>query len=366
VPRSAANCWRIYAMASQDKQPILILRVKTEIKSTNYPAGFLAGHKASEDVVQSLTLRIPGSTANLGPAFDTMALGLRLHTWLQFTVLKQQQDSLPLVTRHGKLAEELPVNETNLVYQVLSKLWRADADMLARTRIAVYTEIPTGRGLGSSASAIVGAAYAACKLSGKEVQANDLLLDCTQFEGHIDNLSASLFGGLVISHFESQQESNTSAQPKANIITNKVPWPKQWRPIACVPPYALSTEKARAAIPQDLPKADVVHNLQRVSLLTAAIYQADDDLLRESLHDKLHEPYRLKLVPELGELRALLAESPILGCVLSGAGSSVLVLVHEKNKPQVLATLEDWAQRKAEHPTILDLEVDTEGLTAIN
>ncbi len=342
-----------------------MLHVKTEFKSKNYPAGFLPAQNKSEAVVRTLTLRIPGSTANLGPAFDTMALALRLHTWLQFTVLKEEQDSWPLVTKHGKLAEELPVNKSNLVYQVLSKLWHGDADLLARIRIAIYTDIPTGRGLGSSASAIVGAAYGASVLSGDVVHANQLLLDCTQFEGHIDNLSASLFGDLVISHFE-PQTANSFARSKANIITQKVNWPQQWRVIACVPNYPLSTDKARAAIPQSLPKADVVHNLQRVAMLTAAIHSADDELLSQALHDKLHEPYRQELVPELGELQSLLAESPILGCVLSGAGSSVLVIVQEKNKSEILTILNDWADRKAETPTVLDLEVDREGLTQIS
>lgn len=303
--------------------------------------------------IHRLTVTVPGSTANLGPGFDAMALALNLHCKLTFDLLEYNDLSVPLIRLKGVLTEGLPKDQNNLIYTILNNLWASDSELLKRVRITIESRIPLGKGLGSSAAAIVGAVWAAYALSDKVPDSGTILEKASQLEGHADNVSASLLGGLTIC---------AKSMSSAKIVTQKLHWPNEWRPIVVCPPYVLSTKKARSVLPTTVPHQDAVSNVQRVALFMAAVANRDEDALRESLHDKLHEPYRMALVPELGQVRKLLSNFPTLGCVLSGAGSSVLALVHERHQHQVLDGLKAWAATAEEPPEIFSLEVDQEGL----
>ena len=132
-----------------------------------------------------------------------------------------------------------------------------------------------------------------------------------------------------------------------------------------VPPYELQTSKARAVLPKKFSKEDTVFNLQKLGLLIAAVTTGDEDAMKAALVDRLHEPYREALVPELGSLRRELRGSAALGCVLSGAGPSILVPFNRRNRNAVVESLENWAKRQESKPQILDLQVDREGLRRI-
>ncbi|MBS1998778.1 MAG: hypothetical protein JSS86_20780, partial [Cyanobacteria bacterium SZAS LIN-2] len=147
-------------------------------------------------------------------------------------------------------------------------------------------------------------------------------------------------------------------------LTSRLNWPDKWHTLIVVPPYELSTHEARRVLPKRVEMSQAVNNVQRTGLLIGAVVNGDDDILREALSDQLHEPYRIHLVPELQALRRELPALPVLGCVLSGAGSSSLVIVHEKHKAEVKTYLEDWAQKRKQKPQILDLTVDKKGLVA--
>jgi homoserine kinase len=302
--------------------------------------------------LRRLTVRVPGSTANLGPGFDAMALALNLHCTLNFDLLEKNDRSIPLIRLKGVLTEGLPKDQNNLIYTILNNLWSKDRELLNQVRITIESRIPLGKGLGSSAAAIVGAVWAAYALSDAVPDNGMLLAKATELEGHADNVSASLLGGLTIC---------SRSMKSSRIVTQKLGWPPEWRPIVVVPPYVLSTKKARSVLPKTVNHQDAVSNVQHVALMMAAVSNNDEEALQEALHDRLHEPYRLELVPELGEVRKLLADFPILGCVLSGAGSSVLVLVHQRHQGQVMESLRQWAATKEEPPEVLSLEVDQEG-----
>lgn len=303
--------------------------------------------------VRKLTVRVPGSTANLGPGFDALGLALGLYCSLDFEILESNDLGRPLITLKGSLVDGLPKDQNNLIYTVLSNLWRNDADLLQRVRITVESDIPLGKGCGSSAAAIMGAVWAAYALTDSIPDNGTLLNDAAALEGHADNVSASLLGGLVVSGSSTDHRS---------VITQKMSWPKEWCTIIVVPPYVLSTKKARAILPQTIKREDAVHNVQKVALLLAAVANKDEDALKEAFHDRLHEPYRLELVPELGMVRKLLTDFPILGCVLSGAGSSVLVVVNQRHRRQVLECLNTWAAGQSAGTQVMDLAVDQEGL----
>ena len=307
-----------------------------------------------EKIEKRLTIRIPGSTANLGPAFDTMGLALTVHSWLDFCLLEKADESIPLIRQCGSIAGQLPADKSNLIYKILEKSI-IDKALLARIRISVYSDIPLERGMGSSGSVIIGTIYAAAVFNGEKPLTEQLLEKASEFESHIDNLSASLLGGLVVSH-KSPQE----------LITTKLDWPQAWKLIVLVPSYAVSTAKSRSVLPPTYERAAVVENLQRVALLTTAICGADGELFKRSLHDRIHEPYRLSLIPELGDLRAALLDKPVLGSALSGAGSAMLVIVEREHHETILKFLQSWASLQKASIAVIETSVDTDGLTVIS
>jgi homoserine kinase len=207
--------------------------------------------------------------------------------------------------------------------------------------------------VGSSAAAITGAVWAAHALNGRVPEDSLVLQEAAQLEGHADNAAASLLGGLVVS---------ARAQTRRSMITQKLTWPEEWATVVTVPPYVLSTKKSRAALPKQVAHADAVGNVQKVALLLAAVQNRDEVAMKEALHDRLHEPYRMQLVPELSAIRKIVSDLPVMGCVLSGAGCSVLTIVNRRHRAQVVESLNAWSATQPAPSQVLDLDVDQEGL----
>jgi homoserine kinase len=301
----------------------------------------------------NLTVRVPGSSANLGPGFDTLALAFQLYCTLHFRILEKNDSSIPLITLKGRLVEGLPKDQNNLLYTVLSNLWQNDPDLLQRVRISIESDIPLGKGVGSSAAAITGAVWAAYALTQQIPDNNKIISKAAELEGHGDNAAASLLGGLII--------IGKSSRSRA-VVTQKMLWPKEWCTLVSVPSYVLSTKKSRSVLPKQLTRYDAVSNLQNVALLVAAVQNRDEEAMQEALHDRLHEPYRMELVPQLGGIRKAVSDLPVIGCVLSGAGPSVMTIVHQRHRAHVLECLRDWTAKHDSQGEVLDLSVDQEGL----
>jgi homoserine kinase len=316
---------------------------------------------------KKLTVRLPGSTTNLGPGFDTLGLALGVYTTVTFEgrpgAIDLNQD--PKIELKGPMAQGLSTSKENLIYKVFADHYTgapaggcngaagSGGDAL---KITIETDIPLARGLGSSSTAILAALWAAQAFSSSAPPDRDQILgQAARLEGHPDNVAACLMGGFIISGY--RQKGNRA-------LTSRHNWPEKWHTLVVVPPYELSTHEARRVLPKRVSMAQAVNNVQRTGLLIGAVISGDDDILREALSDQLHEPYRIHLVPELQALRRDLASLPALGCVLSGAGSSSLVIVHEKHKAEIKSYLDDWAQKRQQKPQILDLKVDEKGLQA--
>ncbi|HEY9713988.1 MAG TPA: homoserine kinase [Chroococcales cyanobacterium] len=311
----------------------------------------------ADQIERRLRVTIPGSTANLGPGFDALGLALAIYTRLTFVLLKEDDRSIARINLADGIASSLPADDSNLVYSFFSEALHHKPDLLRRARLAIDTEIPLGRGLGSSAAALLGSLYGGRAMSGSAPDNETLLSLGLRYEGHVDNISASLLGGMTIC---------APAGDRRKVATQRLRWPKQWRTTVVVPSYPLSTHEARLVLPKAVPRLEAVENVQRVALLVAAVVNEDESALVEALHDRLHEPYRNPLVPELESLRKYLKDSPILGCVLSGAGPSILVVHNERHHQRVNADLTGWAQRQHSQPTVLNLEVDNQGMTIAN
>lgn len=321
--------------------------------SIDLPKEFGAALLPSENIERRLILKIPGSTANLGPAFDTIGLALNVHSWLDFSVLRKDDASIPLFKQVGNVARQLPADKSNLIYKILAHCIK-DVSLLKRIRISVYSDIPLERGMGSSGSVIIGTIYAAAKFNCESTNSEKLLADASLFENHIDNLSASLLGGLVISH-----------KSETEIITSKIEWPEKWKLLVLVPDYAVSTTKSRSVLPQEYNRADTIDNLQHVALLTAAICERNPILFKRALVDKIHEPYRVKLIPDLVNLREALKDQPVMGCALSGAGSAMLVITEKENYNDTLRFLQTWTEQQTTKIEIIEADVDTNGLCVL-
>lgn len=261
-------------------------------------------------------VRVPASSANLGPGFDVLAAALELHLDLQV-----------LDTGSFGVQTDLPVERgrENLVVRAFERLHPADG-----FEFRIASAIPLSGGLGSSAAAIVAGLMAAAAIAGLEP---DLLALAAEIEGHPDNVAAALHGGIVICD-----------GPRAHGIEP----PDGLRAVLVVPATAVATARARAALPLEVPLVDATANLAAIATLTLGLARGDFDLIAGGLRDRLHQPYRAHLYPRSAALLTRAPEIGALGATISGAGPSVLVWTHAEAAAGVVAALErevgDWAQ----------------------
>lgn len=303
---------------------------------------------------RKITLKLPGSTSNLGPGLDCLGLAVNVYSRMTFFLLDENDPEVPLITFKGDIeVSSLAKDRGNLTYTILSKLWQRDHHLLDRVRIMVDSEIPLGVGLGSTSTAIIGALWAANVLKDRIPTAPALLSEACELEGHPENLAACLLGGLVVC---------SPAASGKRIITQRLKWPEDWRLLVYTPNYTLNTTATRTVLPKQVRFDDALYNVHKVAQLVAAVARSDESALREAMDDRLHEPFRAQLVPELARLRRELVNDPVLGCVLSGAGSSVVTVVHRRNKDAVMAKIKGWMESEKNPGHLLDLRVDDHGI----
>jgi homoserine kinase len=305
--------------------------------------------------VQKLVLQIPASAGNLGPGLDCVGLALALHARISFTLHLRAQLDRPVVALQGAVRDlSTESDQTSLVYALLRRLWSEGTEFLQRVHVHIDSDIPLGAGLGSSAATILGSLWASKVLRDMVPTKADLIGEGVSLEGYPETLAASLLGGFVV--------SSRSADPR-RFVTQSLRWPAKWQPLVVVPQYRLKTAQARAVLAQKVELDRAVSNIQRTALMVAAVANADESTMREALHDELHEHKRLPLVPELAEVRALLKHEPVIGCVLSGAGPAILIIVNEAHKQSIKERLSDWvAGKEARKPTVIDVPVDYSGM----
>ena len=304
---------------------------------------------------QELTIRVPASIGNFGPGFETVALAVKLYMMLKVRVRAPRQGSGIEISTRGPIAEQLALDSSNLISKVMEQSWPQDNRLLSCLSVLIDTEIPISSGLGSSAAATAAGVTAAMALSGMPLEKGAIFDKAAKIEGHPESACASVFGGFTIC---------APGSSINDLIPRKLVWPEKWVLIAVVPPYKLQPKKARSVLPQSVSHKDAVINVQRVALLIEAVAAGDDEAMKAALRDKLHEPYRSKLVPELAELRKLLLEFDVLGSVLSGSGPTVVTVLDRKNEAPTLERLRQWST--SNHCQIMQLEVDDEGLVAAN
>ena len=254
-------------------------------------------------------IRVPGTTANLGSAFDAVGLALQLYLRLDLVRLGSGPSRLEY---SGQDEHLIPPDESNLIWRVMAQVAAEHGTQLPPFSLKVENDIPITKGLGSSASACLAGAAAADFLCGLQLQPGDFLKTAATLEGHPDNVAPALYGGLVASISGEQ------------ILCSRSAFPSHWTVVAVTPAFELETKKARAVLPRQVPHADAVFNVQRAAFLMAQIVQGCREGLRQAMTDRLHQPYRSGLLPGLREILEMDDCEGLLGIALSGAGSTVV------------------------------------------
>lgn len=261
----------------------------------------------------SVKVRVPATVANLGPGYDSLGAAISMHLEIE---IEPRRDSVE-ITVEGEGADQLPADESNLVIRSMNAFFDHVGRRPSGFAVKVVNPIPLAAGLGSSAAATVGGLFAARAVTGRTVPQTEMIQLATQMEGHADNVMPALIGGLVVCYRgESEDVRYFRVEPSDRLV-----------PILVVPREGFPTKTARKALPAEVKFADAQFTASRAALLVAAMSAgAGADVIADAMNDRLHEPHRLKLMPETAAVHDQIRTAG-LPVALAGAGPSLLVVV---------------------------------------
>lgn len=296
---------------------------------------------------QRIRVRVPGSTANLGSGFDVLGLALGLYNTIEIEEIARGVE----LTVEGEGAEHLQRNaDRSLVVRGARATFAHLGVTPPGLKIHLKNAIPLKRGLGSSGTACLGGIVGAAALVDRSLSPADVLRLALPLEGHPDNITPSLVGGLT-----------ATCVSEGSVRYVKIPIPKAIQIVAVIPDRELSTAEARRALPSQVPLADAVYNVGRAAMLVGALVAGDLSLLDEATRDRLHQPYRAKLLPGMDEVIETGRRAGALAAFLSGAGSTVVALVDREAEAVGRDMVDAWA-RQGIRAQAKVLTVDLEGV----
>jgi homoserine kinase len=318
---------------------------------------------------RSFSFRVPSSTSNLGAGFDALSLALQKYLRVHIETKEGPVDlttpalcaTPPLrggefanfeIVAQGVDAASIPTTTDNLIARVASSVARQRNKPLPPLRMVIDNEIPLARGMGSSAAAIIAGITCYELVAGDQLTEREIFNYAREFESHPDNLAAALRGGLVA--------ATESADGEVLIAKLKVA--DGAKAIVVIPAFELSTEKARAVLPQTYSRKDAVYNIQRSALTIAALTTGNWPLLREAMRDRIHQPYRSALIPGFEEILALTTPG-LLGIALSGAGPTVFSLASSSETENVGNAVVNVFKKHGVQAAPLSVNIDNEGRT---
>ena len=287
-----------------------------------------------------VTVKVPATTANFGSGFDCIGMALPIYNiiTIEETVLPGTGIEINVISETDNdddfAIEHIPRDENNIIYKAVEMLYNSIGQAPSELKINIKSQIPIAKGLGSSASIIVGGLLAANELLNKPADEAALLSIATEVEGHPDNVTPAIVGGMVL----------TSLEDDGSIVYRKLPWPEEWQLTVCIPDYELATDISRSVLPVSVPMSHATFNSTRTAMMVEALHTKDAELMKLALQDKLHQSYRTKLVPGLQDIMENLKhEENVLGCVLSGAGPSILIVSQKNNLDRIKSIVsETW------------------------
>ncbi|HHW57147.1 MAG TPA: homoserine kinase [Clostridia bacterium] len=295
-------------------------------------------------------VRVPASSANLGPGFDCIGVALNLYTEISMGFTKEGL----FIEVYGEGASDIEKDENNLVFKAAKKVWEEIGADFKGLKIEIHNGIPLGSGLGSSAAAIVGGMVAANELAGGILSQEEILNLAASMEGHADNVAPALNGGLNITVFDGK-----------TVYYIKKELEEELKFIAFTPKKILKTEIARKVLPEKIDFKDAVFNTGRSSLLVAALFSDRYDLLKIASQDMLHQKYRSKLIPEMYSCFDKALEAGAYSVFLSGAGPTIMAIASIDNAKKVAKEVATVYERDNIDYKIYELRCENNGAQVI-
>jgi len=291
-----------------------------------------------------ISVRVPATSANLGPGYDAVGLALSLSTRIGL-----ERSSRAAVEVRGTGADLIPRGPEHPAYRAARFVAELLGESDAHFRLVQENDIPPTRGLGGSAAALVGGAVAANDLFGGQIAAPDLLNIVCELDGHPDNAAPALLGGLVIGTLTAGNISAVRLEPKG------------LKAVVAVPDFAVSTTAARRALPDSVPHSDAAFNVGRSGLLLGALATGEYGLLRVAMQDRLHQPYRSHLIPGLEDVIEAALAHGAYGASLSGSGPTVLAFAHEASARDVAPAMQAAFETRGVAAASWALDIDLAG-----
>lgn len=291
-----------------------------------------------------VTIKVPATTANLGPGFDSLGLALKLYSYFTFTLV---EDGINFIGCDLEFQ-----NEDNLVYRAFKKTTEKLNVNFKGLQIKIESEIPISRGLGSSAACIVGGVMGANFLFGNLLSKEEIFELCVSLEGHPDNIAPAIFGGLTASFVDNRKPYMTHYNIGKDIYF-----------YVFIPNFKLSTTEARSVLPKYISHKDAVFNISRVAVLLKALENGNDFLIKKSLKDNIHEKYRKNLIPEFENIRGICEDNNSLGFFISGAGPTLINISKDFN---LMEKIERYIKKLKNDWQSYAVSIDYEGAKVTN
>ena len=296
-------------------------------------------------------VRVPGSSANMGPGFDSLGLALSIYNYIE---AEETEQGLIIEIVDAETKEFLPTDEKNLVYKAMKYLFEKADYKMKGLKLRLTSEVPVTRGLGSSSACIVGGLVAANELSGKKFSPRELMGMATKLEGHSDNVCAAFLGGFTVSVFDKDEVFYYSHKIEGTL-----------KCLVLIPDYAVTTQKARNTLPGYYPKKDVAFNISHTALMVASMISGNYENLLCAIDDRVHEPYRRIFIDGYQKLYNKLKSYGALGTFISGSGPTLASIVEEDDAEFFYEDIKEYTDRAFPTWTLKLLDIDNEGAKII-
>ena len=305
---------------------------------------------SQEFMSSSVSVTVPATTANMGPGFDCLGAALSLYNHFEFVVVDEAEPLL-MIHAEGLEADLVSNSPDNLVYKSLLRVYDKIQRQPPHLAIHIKLNVPLSRGLGSSATAIIGGLVGANALAGSPLTDAEILDLAIAIEGHPDNVAPAFLGNCQLS---------TQCADGSTIFC-PITWSSDLVPVVAIPDFELSTHDARSVLPQDCSYTDAIFNASHLGLLMRALETGKGEWLKGSLDDRLHQPYRTRLIKGYDAVRAAALDAGAYGLVISGAGPTVLTLCSQTQAEAVATAMKQAWRKEGIEAVVQALELDLTG-----